>query len=495
MLRRLLPIAPLCLGTFLIACPGPEPTNLTSEPRAITIEGILADANQNIRTHLVGVANTGEAFEGVTLLGELVGTSTNSEPCVEGECPEQVDPVVAANEAADTIAAEVLNASRVESSSDTQVTLRFGEELCPNDESGTPDAECIDAVGRLQPRLVLQSYTEGDVDARLTLGEARSAVASFLLHRARLATELDLAVAKTIALDLAPTLGEDNQAFIDALQQATVQGRIRVELTALGAAAYRMTLGISSALLIEADLDGAPLHLAMAAAPQLISIEADPATPRLDVTLASGGAELAAPLAMFVGYDAPVCSPDDPNCEPEPAPEVEGTLQLTTPAAGARLHIGAAQEILLENIHMDGALQARLDNQALATFELGAVSGGAFGLTVSPVEGATRVAVSPSADAVMDLSLGALVAQGLEIPSFMVNERMELKLDGTSGSPTVDVRDDGQLQVIAGRLTIASRAANKTLVVNAGQCLVGPEDEPVEEPQHPLDVLEAGVCR
>jgi hypothetical protein len=491
MLRRLLPVAPLCLGAFLLGCPDDAPTTLPSGPRAITVEGILADANQNLRTHLLGAAHTASAFEGAELLGELVGTSTDA-PCIEGECTE-VDPVELAGTMADTMAAEVFHLSRVEASSETQVTLRFGEELCPAGEDGAPEAGCVEAVSELQPRLVLQSMAEGDVDARLTLGAARNALATFELHRAHLAADLDLGAAKAIALNVLPTLDGDTEEVVAALQQATVQGRLRAELAALSGSAYRMSVGVSSPLLIEADVGGDPLRLSVKAAAQLISVEADPAAPRLDVAFSSAGAELSAPLALLAGDDEVACPPDVPDCEPEPSLDLEGTLTLIAPPAGARLHIGSDEAIVFEGVHLDGAAEARLDARRIASLELGAAPSGSFGLTLTDAQDALRIAVTPSARLLMDLDLAPLASQGLEIPSALVSERLEVKLDGSS--PTLDVREDGQLEVISGRLSIDSRAANKTLVVNAGQCLVGPEDEPTEEPEHPLEVLEAGACR
>ena len=76
-----------------------------------------------------------------------------------------------------------------------------------------------------------------------------------------------------------------------------------------------------------------------------------------------------------------------------------------------------------------------------------------------------------------------------DIPSFMLDETLGVRLDGAAIPALETVGDDEarQLRVAAGTLTLWSTALDDDVIVQAGMCVVGPEDE--EEPaegRHPL---------
>lgn len=482
-------IAALCTGAFLMGCPPEEPpTTVLAPPRTVTSQELLAEANASIRTHLMGGESAANAID----LDNLFGSISDSPPCSgEGPCDDQ--PIELDGEGtAEMFAEEILNIANVEESTATSVTLRFDSAMCEAEPGQSPDAECVEQAERLQLRLRLDSRRAGDVNATFTMGAGRSEVFSMEMYAAHLAVEVDLGAAKQAIDSIAGTMDD----FPPELLAAMVSGRVRVEFGPDSGQRYAARLAILSRVVIDTTLDNDPMHLALEAANPLAVITLDPATSSIIADLSSGGAELIAPLNLLAGGSGEtVCTttPDGQTVCDEPV-DLVGSVEIKTPAATARVTASNTDNARIENLSVAGAIEAKLDGQSMLSVELGAAAaGGAFDFSLQSMQENVNISVTPSMRLLATFDLTQLALQMDDIPSWLVTERIEVTLNGAASPTMISEQDGEQMRMTDGKLSIDSRAANRQIVLNAGECLVNRDGESMED-QHPLELLENGTC-
>lgn len=499
--RRVLPyLALVSTSALLLACPPDEPGTPLAQPRTVTSSELLRDANTNLRTHLMGSEQAVAAIDFEALFGQI---TPDAPPCLPEEpCedPQPIDLSIDGAQLADMMAAEVLNAANTEASSPTSLTLRFDDAMCPADsESGQRDPDCVSAAQQMQPRLHLTSLSPGDVSLKLQMGAARAEFARLELFRAHLAVEIDLGAAKAGLEALANTLPDVPPEALAALRAATVQGRLRAEVGPGAGQIYAARLAVLSPVVIETQIEGESIALHVAAANPALELGVDPATQTMTLDLTSGGFDFTGPFNLFNGSASEptpctVGPNGETNCDEPVEPEpLTGSLQIVTPASTARLLMTGSEQLHIENISTAGPALAKLDGRTLINATLGAVNGGAFALDMQDSADNVLFTVSPSARFVVEMDLVTLAEQ-VQVPSWMLNERLEVKMDGDAAPTLAIEHETGRMRMAQGRLTIDSRAANRQIVVNAGQCLNGTETEPSSEDAHPLEVIEAGAC-
>ncbi len=489
-------LAALCTGAFLLGCPSQEPpTTILTPPRNVTSQELLAEANASLRAHLMGGESAANAID----LDNLFGSIANAPPCAgEGPCDDQPEPIeLNGEETAQMFADEVLNIANVEESTATSVTLRFDTAMCRPEEGETPDPECVAEAERLQPRLRLDSRRAGDVNASFTLGAARNEIFSLELYTAHLAVEVDLGAAKRAIDSLAGTMDD----FPPELLAAMVSGRVRAEFGPGSGQAYSARLAIVSRVVIDTTLDNAPLHLALETASPLAVFTLDPTSSSIIADLSSGGANLIAPLNLLAGQGEGevVCTttPEGETVCDEPVERepLIGSVELILPAATARITASNTDNGRVENLSLDGAIEAKLDGRSMFALELGATAnGGAFDLSAQSMQENVSISVTPSMRFLATFDLSQLALQIEDIPSWLVNERLEVQLNGAASPSFVTEQEGEQVRMTQGRLSIDSRAANRQIEINSGECLVSRDVEPMGG-QHPLELLEKAACR
>lgn len=493
-------LAPALLTSalFLFGCPGEEPTDLpVLTPREVSSAELLADANANLRTHLVGAEAAAEDVDVAALLGELLPTTEEPAPppCPEpGPCDEpapEPEPSMDAAAIADMMAAEVLHADHIEASSPTSVTLRFDDAMCPADgETGARDPDCVAAAAQLQPRLHLTSLLPGDVDAALQIGATRTSVARLELHAGGLALEADLGAAKAALASLARSLDDVPPEVLAALDAATVRGVVRLALTREADGAYLAELGAPSGLELEAQVEGEQLSLDVEPAAQLAWMRMQPSPAEVQLGVATNGARMSAPMALLTSGEV-ICTstPDGETICEEEGPAFEGQLEVRTPAASLDVTVAGEDRMSLA-LASSGPAQVKLDGRTIFEAELTSPSAT---LDIQSTQDGLQIAAQPSLSMAATFDLAPIAAE-LDVPAWLVNERLEVRLDGAA-RPALTIEDEsGRLRVDAGRLTLSSRAASVQITAEAGQCLAPIEDEPSED-AHPFELLEAGACR
>lgn len=533
---RSLGIASIAALTF--ACGGDRDDRGNVTPRtARQIDALTAlnTANQNLRAALVGAANAARFADDEELLRDLasagsdcatdgppMGGGDGEPPPVEQGCGPSLDFEADADDAAAELADRIFNASNVESSEPTRVTLLLAaERICgssdaplPGDPAPTPDTDCITAFTDNPIRLTLESFAENEVEVTILYGAARSTVASISLEPDEVAFELDLGGLKPALSNLLVAL--DGPA--DALPE-TMTGRVRVALTKNGEADYTATLSIVSAIHVVKSGDDA-FEVSLGAASPAITLRANGATEQLTSAVSWGSIDVSLPLGAAFGSSAePVSCWTDENgvthCEePPPAPELHGTLRVAMQAVTGSAVMDASDDALtISDLGFGaGPVTATFDGLPLFSADLNASAGRKLDVTISDAADGMSLKVSPELQLVLGFDLASIADQVDDFPTWMNDEDLTIGLAGASSPELVMLsQSDSEtvgpgevpppaptstavMRVAAGTLTVSSRAASTSVSVAAGMCMLSNEPAEGSEPSHPIELMSSGTC-
>jgi len=100
---------------------------------------------------------------------------------------------------------------------------------------------------------------------------------------------------------------------------------------------------------------------------------------------------------------------------------------------------------------------------------------------------------APGLNAAMKFNFSAIANRFESLPPWALNDTLTFELAGTKPA----IRDNGAgLEVVAGTLRFSSTAVpGATVVVNAGQCLLSSDEEPVAPAHELLSSFSAGACQ
>ena len=415
-------------------------------------------------------------------LGDLttsaVDTSTDLE---EADDPRSLEDI--ADDLADRLEQDLLIEANVEESDGlTVVYLVPAERVCAED-----DADCVRRFTDVPLRVQVTSYTAGDLDLTLMLGEPRLAPLTIELHHAAVTLALDVGE----AFAAARLLGDQTDDPDDDLVVRAVGGALAVSLEARGPRHAKATFEVTRALTIDADLGHYPLALALGRSKTTLDLDAD--TQRATVAAAIGALTAHAPYQLL----ADLVSDDDD------APTVSGTLALDLAGFSASVTLDEAMDTLaVEDVGLgDHRSSLMLDGHTVVGVDLNASSGRKLDVSLTPGDDTHPAVVSltPQLDLVVQLALRQLVALDADLAtSWAADETLGVALDGAA-HPSLAI--DDEVQVTAGRLALSSRARpDLSVEVQAGQCLLAPDAQdsaPVPEPahdDHPLAGFSAGAC-
>ena len=207
----------------------------------------------------------------------------------------------------------ILIEDNLESSTATSATYRLGADvLCDGDDDAVPPAapgadssdaegsfdvavevedDCAEQVGRLQPRLVLTSPREGDIDVTLQLGAGRREPLALELYRESLGVRVDLNQGVALARDL----GEDLDSLLE------LEGVLEWQLVRNAARDYSIEFNVLEALSAEIQADGDTLTTSLAASSPAWNVRINGNTSTLSAGLDMGALRVAGPLRLFAG--------------------------------------------------------------------------------------------------------------------------------------------------------------------------------------------------
>jgi hypothetical protein len=428
---------------------------------------------------------------------------------------------------------EIFVEANLESETSTSATYRLGPEvLCSSDDapdvgqngSGaaaepTLDQDCVDQVDRLEPRLVLTSPREGDIDVTLLLGAERHAPLKLSLYQKSLGLRVDLAEGLAVAREQ----GED----LEAIHQ--LSGLLELRLVENAARDYSLELNVLEAIAAEIDSDGDVLTTSLGASSPAWNVRVNGNDDSLSAGVDLAAFRLAGPLRAFAdvfgGSDrVDVSEPSANGALPEPSPEPEertytGAIDVFLAGLSGTLRYTADSDVLtFEDLGFgDATSTLKHDGNTLLGLDLNATGGRRVNLTITPSDDGAQVSISPSFDLRVALAFHYIADQFEGIADYLLDDTLHAWFDGAN--PSLESKG-GQLRVTSGTLHIESQAEPSASVsVAAGMCLVEASDDgdggdgasdssgapPIDdlgtgidsssEPErHPLFSLQAGTC-
>jgi hypothetical protein len=551
MMKSQLCLGLTCLSVGILACADdPELLEISSSQAALT-------ASENTERVLRGVVDAADFLASSTSIAQTLSAfgghdetceSSGAAFCPDGaDCPppetvctsDEVSESVLeerrqeirddADELVRRLREEVLVEANLESETSTSATYRLGPEvLCPSDDepdasptgSGDAaaelDADCVDEVERLEPRLVLTSPREGDIDVTLLLGAQRHAPLKLSLYRQSLGVRIDLGEGLAVAREL----GED----LDAIHN--LSGLLELRLVENAARDYSLELNVLEAVAAEVESDGDVLTTSLAASSPAWNVRLDG-----NANTFSAGFDLAAfrlkgPLHAFAdafsdsgGGDVTAPPPGVEFAPPEPTPQAPappadrtytGVLDLFLAGLSGTVRYTADSDVLsIEDLGFGNSTSTlKHDGDDLLALDLNATGGRRVNLTFTPSDEGTLIAIEPSFDLRLALAFHYVADQIDGIADYLLDDTLRAWFDGEN--PSIEAKG-GQLRVTSGTLHIESQAEPAAnLSASAGMCLVGDagssddsggtggtgssDEQNGEAERHPLFSLQASSC-
>ena len=538
-----------CLSVGLLACTGEE-----SEGLAISSQQAALTAAQNSERALQGVVDAGDFLAASTSIAQSLnafgaGESCSSsgycdatgcydtvEECTTDEVTEEdleelrQDIRDSVTDLVTQLRENILIPENLEEETETSATYRLGpdvlcdefDDVVTGGSSGTTggtvdtatgaaaqpeyDPDCVAELERYQPRLVLTSPSEGDIDLTLQLGAGRHEPLTLALYHNSLGVRLDLGE----ALDLARETGEaDDLQNIDALA-----GVLELRLLENAARDYSLELNVLEAIEVQVSDAGETVSASLGASSPASNVRLDGNTQTLSAGLDLAAFRLTGPLRAFADMiedddDVYISDGSSGVAAVEPEPTYHGVLDMFLAGLSGRVSYTANTDVIaFDDLGFgDQTSTIKHDGNTLLALDLNAESGRRVNLRVTPSEdGGAQITITPSFDLRVAMAFHYVADQFQDISSWVLDETLHAWFSGDA--PALHVSDTG-LQVAAGTLHIDS-AADPTLnvTVAAGMCLgEAPEEEPVvgdvitvepvvtdEEEPHPLLSLDAVVC-
>jgi hypothetical protein len=423
----------------LLACEAPTVTPPTARTLTPTeVSGLTARTRTELAPRLTEALH---ALDNSSFLADLELDISDFPPA--REVADALQPYV------DAIFAE----SSIESRTDAEITYRVPITLCDG------DADCIRALTTHPVRFVVTSPSAGRLHAAVDVGARRVRALVLDMAADSIEVDIDLDQARMLLLELSPELDIEPAnlpsaagGFIHLVATPRTlafssRGGAHLDGTADGGA-YRLALGDSHA---DLDFDGA--------AGMVIG----------NVDL--GAIEVAFPFGWIGGTTA--CD-EGGACVTTPA---QGQLQYAAAGLEARASFDAnADELVLDDLSLGGApFTASLDGVRQAEFDFNVAQGRRLDVSLRYLRQELEIAVSPSIEATLELSMAAIAAQ-VEVAEWAISDHLRLRFDGAT-SPTLRINFEADFaRVVSGMMTLVSDT--NTLSASVDQCVAAREDAP-----------------
>jgi hypothetical protein len=458
-----------CLGFGILACEGErELLEISSTQAALT-------ASENAELAFQGVIDAADFLASSTSIAQTLNAfggrgetcESSGSFCPDGsDCPP-IETVCTTEETSEEDLEEarqeiregaqdlvvelrerILIEANLESSTSTSATYRLGADLlCSRDSDQAPsgaladanepefDSECVDQVTRLEPRLVLTSPREGDIDVTLLLGAERHAPLTLELYRESLGVRVDL----DQGLEVARDFGEDLEGLRD------LSGSLEWRLVRNAARDYSFEFNVLEPVSAVLESEGATLTASLAASSPAWNVRVNGNTNTLSAGLDLGTLRVLGPLRLF----ADMFDSDDsidgaggvpggafdavPLPEPEPAPrEYTGVIDLLLAGlSGTVSYTADTDAFSFSDLGFgDDTSTLKHDGNTLLGLDLNALSGRRVNLEVSPTEDGAEIHISPTFDLQLALAFEHIADQFDGIADYLLSDALHFLVRG-----------------------------------------------------------------
>ena len=515
-----------CLSFGIVACEAePELVEISSTSAALTatenseraLQGVLDAAD--FLASSTSIAETLNAFGGSSVACEGTAAPCSGDaitcPTVETTCTTETSEAdleatrqelrEAAADWVRELRERILIEENLESETSTEAIYLLGpstlcDELPAADTTTEPelDADCVEQVNRLQPRLRLTSPNEGDIDVTLLLGEARRSPVTVQLYHSSLGLSADLGQIFALSRDLGEDL-EGVESLAGVLQLQLVQNQPRD---------YSLELNVLEALSLEMSSEGDTLSASLGASSPAWHVRVDGNARSLSAGIDLALLKLVGPLRLFADGFADDSATGDGGGStgdafaplPEPIPEptepvYTGIVELFMAGLSGTVTYTAESDVLeLEDLGFgDSTSTLKHDGNTLFALDFNQLEGRRVNLVIEPAGDGAKISVTPTFDLKMALAFHHVADQFDDLASYLLDDTLRVWFDGDA--PVVEATD-GQLRVVSGTLNLESSATpSENLSVTAGMCLIDVEaTTETTVGEHPFASFAASAC-
>lgn len=412
-----------------------------------------------------------------------------------------------AEELVELLRDRILIEANLEAETSTSATYRIGADvLCEDDAPDGPsgasddalDPDCVEEVERLEPRVVLTSPSEGDIDLTLQLGAAHHEPLTLALYHDSLGVRLDLGEALAVARELGQDEDVEN---VDALA-----GVLELRLVEHAARDYSLEVNVLEAIEAQIDSEGQSLSLSLGASSPAWDVRINGNSQTLSAGIDLGALRIGGPLRAFASLfesDDDVIISGDPFApaqdeEDRPPRAYRGALELFLAGLNGTVSYTADTDVLaFDDLgYGDATSTIEHDGNTLFSLDLNENAGRHVNLRISPAAGGgAQVSITPSFDLKMAFAFQHIADQFEELSETLLDNTVRVWFDGNA--PTLHVSDD-RVQVTSGTLHVESTAnPEANVTVEAGMCLGGSAEGEADESElegPPALSLEAVAC-
>jgi len=331
----------------------------------------------------------------------------------------------------------------IESETATEIVYRVPpEQVCAQD-SGHPNADCLRVLTAHPVRFVATSHARDQVTLTAQFGTRRLSPLRLDLTADRVEADLDLAVWRDVVIEYGADMEIDASSI-----PADVEGVIHL-------AAGATDLAISSALgaHVGGTVEGESFMVAVG--PMSLALDVDTAGHVAIGSVDIASIDIEAPLAWGAEEGA------------------TGQLALALHGLRGQFNYAALTDTLVVDDLSFGNAPATLslDGVQQISFDMNAALGHQVDASFRYLRQEMEIAVSPSVEASLDLSMDRL-AQQVDLEPWMINDSIRLRFDGAT-SPTVRVGGEAEMigRVVSGTLVIGS------MTIGADECFGVREDD------------------
>ena len=496
----------LMVAAMVAGCSGSKCEGESCEAIPLETSNAALSAGENVKQNLEDLGDMLAFLEDSKLMLDAFGMFGDTQKvCApvpageegEPECWDEstevevdTDMKEVAEEIADWLNENVFTDSQLESDGNSLVYLLDPVTFCAMDGEDGNDEECQDILTKIPIRVKVTSYSEGDLDIDILVGEAELDPIDIRLYSNMLGLAVDLAATRDVAQLYFDTFGEEGE---NPELPTTFEGIVSLSLERLNNDQFKLTYEVEKTIKLGMTVEGDEFDLSLGKS--IVSMVADQAAKTVSMDADIGALDVVIPYQLFIDamWDSGEESgegyaevPDEKPPVPEPyddiideeTPSVTGTAALHIAGfSGAATFSADSDSLTITGLGLGGGPTTfKRDSETLVSINLN--QGGTFDLDVAADGEDVVVTVTPKFDLSVMMALATIADDLNELPGFMAADTLTATLDGAA-APALRILDavDG-IQVAEGQLTLSSLAfPADTVTVAGGQCLFAEEDE------------------
>lgn len=368
-------------------------------------------------------------------------------------------------------------------------------------EEEDSNEECKEMLTEIPVRLRMQSFNAGDLDVDVLFGTEQYAPVHIELHQDLLAVEVELGDLKAVVEKFFEVFAEEGE---ELEFPEVFEGRMRVELKKEADDQFKLTYSVTEKVVVTMTDGGDQYSIELGKS----SMSATANSTSKTLAWATDVNELKVDFPYQLFIDSMWESDDeygegeatDPVKEPperpaddiyddeyKEAPTVSGTMSffLSGCSAAATLESDGST-VNFTNVGLgSGTSYLKKGSTTILSVDFNKDHGRKADFSIISEGNDVTFKVKPALAISVFGYLTAIAGDLEEPPTFMADETLSLTFDSAAEPEMKIVGEgddgDGAMKVVAGKLTMASTAApDQTVIVEAGQCLVGEEEESEE---------------